>query len=65
MCVRPSFAIVVLAALPVMAASIPESKPEGVGLSAERLLRIHETVQRHMDSHQIAGASKPGHTLAD
>ena len=54
--VRPSFAAVVLVTLPVMAASIPESKPEGVGLSAERLQRIHETIQRHMDSHQIAGA---------
>lgn len=53
---RVSFVFFVLAALPFMAASIPEAKPEGVGLSAERLLRIHETVQRHIDSHQISGA---------
>lgn len=53
---RVSFVFSVLVALPSMAASIPEAKPEGVGLSAERLLRIHETVQRHIDSHQISGA---------
>ena len=43
-------------ALPMMAASLQESKPEAVGLSSERLLRIHEAVQRHIDSHQISGA---------
>lgn len=48
--------VLVLVALPSTAASIPEAKPEGVGLSAQRLLRIHETVQRHIDSHQISGA---------
>lgn len=53
---RVSFVFFVLGALPLMAASIPEAKPEGVGLSAERLLRIHETVQRHIDAHQISGA---------
>lgn len=45
-----------LAALPLIAASVPETKPEDVGLSRERLLRIRETVQRHMDARQIAGA---------
>ncbi|MEP6534178.1 MAG: serine hydrolase domain-containing protein [Bryobacteraceae bacterium] len=39
-----------------MAASLQEAKPEGVGLSSERLQRIHETIQRHIDSHQISGA---------
>lgn len=48
--------VFVLVALPSTAASIPEAKPEGVGLSSQRLLRIHETVQRHIDSHQISGA---------
>jgi hypothetical protein len=37
-------------ALPLLA-GIPESKPEQVGLSSERLQRIHETVQRHIDEH--------------
>lgn len=37
-------------------AGIPESKPEQVGLSTERLQRIHETIQRHMDEHDISGA---------
>jgi CubicO group peptidase (beta-lactamase class C family) len=32
------------------------SKPEEVGLSSERLPRIHETVQRYLDSGQLAGA---------
>jgi CubicO group peptidase (beta-lactamase class C family) len=50
------FAFFVLVALPVTAASIQETKPESVGLSRERLQRIHETMQRHMDAHQIAGA---------
>ena len=45
-----------LAALPLPAASIQETKPEDVGLSTERLLRIHENMQRHMDAHQISGA---------
>jgi CubicO group peptidase (beta-lactamase class C family) len=47
------FAVV---ALPLTAASIQETKPENVGLSKERLQRIGETIQRHMDARQIAGA---------
>ena len=31
-------------------------KPESVGLSEERLKRIHDTIQRHIDDHQITGA---------
>ena len=31
-------------------------KPESVGLSEERLGRIHDTMQRHIDSHDISGA---------
>lgn len=45
-----------LSLLPVTAASLKQAKPEDVGISAERLGRIHETIQRHMDDHQIAGA---------
>ena len=47
---------VALLALPLAAASIQSAKPEDVGLSSERLQRIHETVQRHIDAHDIAGA---------
>ena len=40
-------------ALGVQAAPV---KPESVGLSEERLKRIHETIQRHINDHQITGA---------
>jgi CubicO group peptidase (beta-lactamase class C family) len=53
---KVNFACIALVALPLTAASIQETKPETVGLSRERLQRIHETIQRHMDSRQIAGA---------
>jgi CubicO group peptidase (beta-lactamase class C family) len=43
----------VLFALPVAAAT---AKPESVGLSEQRLLRIHDTIQRHIDAHDISGA---------
>jgi CubicO group peptidase (beta-lactamase class C family) len=45
-----------LAAVSLSAASIEATKPEDVGLSSERLQRIHEAVQRHIDSHDISGA---------
>jgi len=51
-----NFAFFALAALSLSAATIQEAKPESVGLSGERLQRIRETIQRHMDARQIAGA---------
>ena len=45
-----------LAALPALAASIPAAKPEQTGFSSERLARIHDMVQRHIDAHDISGA---------
>src|SRR5215470_12077471 len=48
--------IPLIVALPLVAASIEGAKPEAVGLSSERLHRIHETVQRHIDAHDISGA---------
>src|SRR4051812_39738986 len=51
----PKFLAFLLAVLPVSAASIPV-KPESVGLSEERLSRIHQTVQRHIDARNISGA---------
>ncbi len=45
-----------LLAMPLAAASVQAVKPEEVGLSAERLGRIHETIQRHIGAHDISGA---------
>jgi CubicO group peptidase (beta-lactamase class C family) len=45
-----------LAVWPLTAASIPSGKPEEVGLSTERLQRIHEMVQRYIDAHEMSGA---------
>src|SRR4051812_48503252 len=51
-----SVLFVALLGLPVFGASIQVVKPEDVGLSSERLQRIHETMQRHIDAKDIAGA---------
>ena len=51
-----NFTVFALAVLPLTAASIQATKPEVVGISGERLQRIHETVQRHIDAHDISGA---------
>jgi len=48
--------LLVLFALSLSAASIQTGKPEDVGFSAERLSRIHEAVQRHIDARDISGA---------
>src|SRR6516162_4410882 len=45
-----------IAASTLVAASLPTSKPEDVGLSSERLQRIHAMVARHMDLNDISGA---------
>ncbi len=37
-------------------ANLPAARPEEVGLSATRLERIHEAVQRHVDAGEISGA---------
>jgi CubicO group peptidase (beta-lactamase class C family) len=50
------FLFLVLVALPVAAASLPAGKPEEVGLSPDRLQRIHEMIQRHIDAGSISGA---------
>ncbi len=53
---RKGFAFLLLAGLPLAAAVIPEAKPEAVGFSGERLQRIHEAIQRHMNANTMAGA---------
>src|SRR5215831_14569172 len=45
-----------LAALPLVAATLPNAKPEEVGLSSERLQRVHQMLQRRVDAGDIAGA---------
>ncbi|MBI4520851.1 MAG: beta-lactamase family protein [Gemmatimonadetes bacterium] len=45
-----------LLGLPLGAVSLTTAKPEEVGLSPERLQRVREAVQRHIDDKNIAGA---------
>jgi CubicO group peptidase (beta-lactamase class C family) len=42
--------------VPLPAASLPQVKPEDVGLSGERLARIQGMIQRYIDRKEIAGA---------
>lgn len=42
--------------LPLATAQTPNGKPEDAGMSTERLQRIHEAVQRHIDAGAISGA---------
>ena len=56
---RTAITLVLLPALfclPLVGATIPGARPEEVGLSRDRLQRIHETIQRHMDAGEISGA---------
>ena len=46
-----------LIAFTLVAASLPKApKPEDLGFSGERLQRIHDMIQRHIDKHDITGA---------
>ena len=42
--------------LPLPGGSVPTGKPEDSGMSTERLRRIRESVQRHIDAGDISGA---------
>jgi CubicO group peptidase (beta-lactamase class C family) len=42
--------------LPLAGASLPSGKPEDVGMSTERLQRIHETIMRLVQEQNISGA---------
>ena len=44
------------AAEPDAKTNLPAAQPEEVGMSSERLSRIHAALQRHIDAHQLAGA---------
>ena len=52
---RPLLSVLLLT-LPLTAASVQTTKPEDVGFSAERLNRIHDAIQRHIDARDISGA---------
>ena len=43
-------------AVPLLAGSVPRGKPEESGMSTERLRRIHEAMERHIDAGEISGA---------
>jgi len=45
-----------LAAWPLISAAQPAVKAEDAGMSSERLKRIHESIQRHIDAGEICGA---------
>jgi len=45
-----------MAAGPGSAGTVPKGKPEDAGMSPERLRRIHEAIQRHIDAGEISGA---------
>jgi CubicO group peptidase (beta-lactamase class C family) len=42
--------------VPLSAGSLPTAKPEEVGFSTERLQRVKDTVQQHIEGRTIAGA---------
>ena len=48
--------LVALLAIPTAQAQVPAGKPDDVGLSAKRLERIGEMIQRAVDADQISGA---------
>jgi len=49
-------AVLPFALLPLAAASLPAAKPEDVGLSTERLERIHQAIMRRVEAQDISGA---------
>ena len=56
-CLACVVSVCAFAGLPLQGAgSVMTAKPEDVGLSSERLARIHEAVQRHIDAGSVSGA---------
>ena len=57
MLLRRLIVVVTVLGLLAPAATLPTAgKPEELGFSSERLRRIHDTMQRHIDARNIAGA---------
>ena len=54
---KKRLALLLLATLSLpLSAAGPSAKPEDVGMSAERLRRVHDLVQRHIDAKNFSGA---------
>jgi CubicO group peptidase (beta-lactamase class C family) len=53
---RRRAAAVVVLALSLIAATVPNGKPEDVGMSADRLQRVNDVIKTYIDSGQITGA---------
>ncbi len=55
---RRAARLLLLAAIagPLTTGTVPTGKPEELGFSPERLVRIHESIQRHIDAAEISGA---------
>jgi CubicO group peptidase (beta-lactamase class C family) len=52
---RALAAVLFFAVTLTLTAAVPAGKPEDVGLSSERLLRINDVVQRYISAREIAG----------
>ncbi len=48
--------LVVALAVPLIAGTLPAGTPEDAGFSSERLRRIHDAIERHIDAGEISGA---------
>lgn len=48
--------LVVMTAAAAVAGSLPESRPEQVGISGERLARVHAVIQGYIQRGEITGA---------
>ena len=59
--------VLTMATWPLVMAAQPAAKPEDAGMSTERLKRIHESIQRHVDAGEICGAvtvvARRGHVV--
>jgi CubicO group peptidase (beta-lactamase class C family) len=51
-----SLLLIPVLAAPLTAGDVPPGKPEDVGMSSERLRRVHEAIERHIDAGEISGA---------
>ncbi len=55
-CLVPFLLTPLLAASLTTVGGVPAGRPEEVGMSTQRLRRIHEAIQRHIDAGEISGA---------
>lgn len=55
-CLAPFLLGPLLAATLSNGGGVPVGRPEDVGMSTQRLRRVHEAIQRHIDASEISGA---------